>query len=73
MSVKGKGAEGLILAFLHDLFTIVKFLFGLGALFGLIGIGFLLLWFFLRAIVGYALRGQPADRYLPWRKLFLDL
>jgi hypothetical protein len=35
--------------------------------------GLMLLWFSLRAIVGYALRAQPADRYLPLRKLFLDL
>jgi hypothetical protein len=50
----------------------MKFLFGLGALFGLIGIGLVLLWFALRALVGYALRVQPADRYLLLRKLFLD-
>jgi hypothetical protein len=62
----------LILGFLHDVFRIMKFLFGLGALFGLIGIGLVLLWFALRALVGYALRVQPADRYLLLRKLFLD-
>jgi len=27
----------------------------------------------LRALVGYALHAQPADRYLALRKLFLDL
>ena len=63
----------MILAFLYDVFTVVKFFLGLGALFSLIGIGLLFLWFFLRAIVVYALRGQPADRYVPLRKLFLDL
>lgn len=63
----------MILAFLHDLFTVIKFFFGLGALFALLGMGLLLLWFFLRVIVGYALRDQPADRYVPLRKLFLDL
>ena len=62
----------MILAFLHDVFTVIKFFFGLGALFTLIGMGFVFLWFFLRAIVGYALRHQPADQYLPLRKLFLD-
>ena len=62
----------MILAFLHDVFTVIKFFFGLGALFTLIGMGLVFLWFFLRAIVGYALRDQPADRYLPLRKLFLD-
>ena len=63
----------MILAFLYDVFRVMKFFFGLGALFGLLGIGLVLLWFSLRAIVGYALRAQPADRYLPLRKLFLDL
>jgi hypothetical protein len=63
----------LILGFLADIFRIMKFLFGLGALFGLIGIGLVLLWFALRALVGYALRAQPADRCLALRKLFLDL
>jgi hypothetical protein len=63
----------LILEFLDDVFRIMKFLFGLGALFGLIGIGLVLLWFALRALFGYALRTQPADRYLALRKLFLDL
>jgi hypothetical protein len=37
------------------------------------GIGLLFLWFFLRAVVVHALRRQPADRYIPLRKLFLDL
>jgi hypothetical protein len=63
----------LILEFLDDVFRIMKFFFGLGALFGLIGIGLVLLWFALRALFGYALRAQPADRYLALRKLFLDL
>ena len=63
----------MILGFLYDVFTVVKFFFGLGALVGLIGIGLLFLWFFLRAIVVYALRRQPADWYVPLRKLFLDL
>jgi hypothetical protein len=63
----------LILEFLADIFHIMKFLFGLGALLGLIGIGLVLLWFALRALVGYRLRAQPADRYLALRKLFLDL
>jgi hypothetical protein len=63
----------LIVAFLHDVFAIVKFLFGLGALFALLGIGLLFLWFLMRAIVGYALRGQPAHRYPYLRKFFLEL
>ena len=62
----------MILGFLYDVFTVVKFLFGLGALVGLIGIGLLLFWFFLRVVVVYALRRQPTDRYVPLRKLFCD-
>jgi hypothetical protein len=62
----------LILEFLYDIFKVIKFFFGLGALVGLIGIGLLFIWFFLRAVVAYALRGQPANRYVPLRKLFLD-
>jgi len=63
----------LILGFLYDVFKVIKFFFGLGALVGLMGIGLLFLWFFLRAVVVHALRRQPADRYIPLRKLFLDL
>ena len=62
----------MIPEFLYGVFKVIKFFFGLGALVGLIGIGLLFLWFFLRAIAGYALRRQPADRYVPLRKLFLD-
>ena len=61
-----------MLSFLHTVFTVIKFFFGLGALFTLLGMGLLFVWFFLRAIVGYALRHQPQDRYVPLRKLFLD-
>jgi hypothetical protein len=63
----------LILGFLYDVFQVIKFFFGLGALVGLIGIGLLFLWFFLRAVVVHALWRQPADQYIPLRKLFLDL
>ncbi len=63
----------MILEFLSDVFRVIKFFFGLGALCALLGIGLVLLWFALRVVVGYALRGQPADRYVPLRKLFLDL
>lgn len=63
----------MIGAFLHDLFSIVKFLFGLGALFGLLGLGLLLLWYVLRAITSFLLRGQPVSRFPHLRKLFLDV
>jgi hypothetical protein len=62
----------LILEFLSAVFKVIKFFFGLGALTGLVGIGLVFLWFALRVIVRYALRGQPVDRYIPLRKLFLD-
>lgn len=62
-----------MLGFLADVFHVIKFCFGLGAFFTLLGIGLVLLWFALRIVVGYALRGQPADRYVPLRKVFLDL
>jgi hypothetical protein len=62
-----------MLAFLSGVFHVVKFFFGLGALGALLGIGLVLLWFALRVVVGYALRGQPVDRYVPLRKVFLDL
>ena len=63
----------MILGFLSNVFTVIKFFFGLGALVGLMSIGLVLLWFALRVVVRYALRGQPVERYVPLRKLFLDL
>ena len=63
----------MILGFLYDVFKVIKFFFGLGALVGLMGIGLLFLWFFLRAVVVHAFRRQSADRYILLRKLFLDL
>ena len=62
----------MILEFLYEVFKVIKFFFGLGALAGLISIGLVFLWFALRVVVRYVLRGQPADRYVPLRKLFLD-
>jgi len=63
----------LILGFLYGVFKVIKFFFGLGALVGLLGIGLVFLWFALRVVVRYMLRGQPVARYVPLRKLFLDL
>jgi uncharacterized membrane protein len=63
----------VIVGFLSDVFRVIKFFFGLGAFCTLLGIGLVLLWFALRIVVGYALRGQPADHYVPLRKVFLDL
>jgi hypothetical protein len=56
----------------HDVFSVFKFLFGLGALFALLGIGAVLLWFALRLVVQRLLIGQPAERYAGLRKLFLE-
>ena len=41
----------MILAALHDVFVVLKWLFGLGALMALLGIGLVLLWFAARAVV----------------------
>jgi hypothetical protein len=60
------------MGFLHDVFSVFKFFFGLGALFALLGIGIALGWFALRFIVQRLLRGQPAERYAGLRKLFLS-
>lgn len=57
--------------FLHGVFTVIKFFFGLGALGTLVGIGLVLLWFVLHLIVRFALRQQPATRWPRLRKLFL--
>jgi hypothetical protein len=60
------------MGFWHTVFTVFKFLFGLGALCALIGLGCVLGWFFLRFLVKHALLGQPAHRYPRLRKLFLE-
>jgi hypothetical protein len=61
------------MGFLHDVFSVFKFLFGLGALFALLAIGAVLGWFCLRLIVHRLLAGQPAGRYTGIRKLFQEL
>jgi hypothetical protein len=63
----------LIVGFLYEVFTVIKFFFGLGALLSLIGIGLVCLWFALRIVVRYALRRQPVDRYVPLRQVFLEV
>ena len=63
----------MILEALHDVFVVLKWLFGLGALMTLLGIGLVLLWFAARAVVVRALRHQPADRFPVLRRLFLEL
>jgi hypothetical protein len=57
---------------LHGVFTVFKFLFGLGALGALLGIGLALLWYALRCIVRITLQDQPPDRCLLLRKWFLE-
>lgn len=63
----------MILEALHDVFVVLKWLFGFGALMTLLGIGLALLWFAARAVVARALRNRSADRFLVLRKLFLDV
>lgn len=60
------------MGFLHDVFAVCKFFFGLGALVLLLGIGLVLLWFCLRFLVQRLLAGQPPERSPLLRKLFLE-
>jgi hypothetical protein len=57
---------------LHGLFVVLKFLFGLGALVTLLGIGIALVWYVLYHIVRLLLKNQPASRYPGLRRLFLE-
>lgn len=57
---------------LHTLFVIFKFIFGLGALATLIGIGLGLVWFGLHILLRFTLRDQPAERFPLFRQLFLE-
>ncbi len=61
-----------MMSVLYGLFVVFKYIFGLGALLGLVGIGAMLLWFALHVIVRFGLRNQPADRCLWLRQLFLE-
>jgi hypothetical protein len=58
--------------FLHGVFAVIKFIFGLGALVTLMGIGLVFLWFALRLLARAALRKQPADHCPHLRKFFLE-
>ncbi len=57
---------------LHGIFVVFKYIFGLGALLALLGIGAMLLWFALHLVVRFSLRHQPAGRCLRLRQLFLE-
>jgi len=57
---------------LHGIFVVFKFLFGLGALATLLGIGVGLVWFVLHILARLGLRNQPPDRYPLLRRLFLE-
>jgi hypothetical protein len=57
---------------LHIVFAVFKFIFGLGALAALLGIGVGLLWFALHILARLGLRNQPPDRYPLLRQLFLE-
>jgi len=62
----------VILGFLADIFHIIKFLFGLGALFALLGIGLALVWFAGHVVARSVCHNQPPERCVWLRKLFLD-
>ena len=57
---------------LHNVFIVLKVLFGLGALLTLLAIGLVLLWFVGRVVASRTLRSLPADRHPVLRKLFLE-
>lgn len=61
-----------MMSVLYGIFVVFKFIFGLGALLALLGIGAGLAWFALHFIVRFALRHQPADRCRGLRQLFLE-
>jgi hypothetical protein len=61
-----------MMSVLHGIFGVFKFIFGLGALLALVGIGLMLLWFALHLIVRFSLRNQPVDRCVWLRQLFLE-
>ena len=63
----------MILEALHDVFVVLKWLFGFGALVTLLGIGAVLLWFAARTVVVRVLRNRSADRFPVLRKLFLEM
>ena len=57
---------------LHTIFVIFKFVFGLGALVALIGIGIGLVWFAGHIVLRYVLRHHPPSRCPRLRKIFLE-
>ena len=57
---------------LHVIFGVFKFIFGLGALATLLGIGVGLLWFVLHILARLGLRNQPSERFPRLRQLFLE-
>jgi len=61
-----------MMSVLSGIFVVFKYIFGLGALLGLVGVGAMLLWFVLHLMVRFGLRHQPADRCLWLRQLFLE-
>ncbi len=62
-----------MMSVLYGTFVVFKYIFGLGALFALLGISAMLVWFALHLIVRVALRHQPADCCQWLRQLFLEL
>jgi hypothetical protein len=60
------------MGFWSTVFMVFKFIFGLGALCTLIGLGLVLGWFLIRFLVKRALIGQPASQCPHLRKLFLE-
>lgn len=62
----------MIVSFLWDIFHVVKFVFGLGALGALLGLAGLLLWFVGHAVVRCLVQHQPRCVHPLLRKFFLE-
>jgi hypothetical protein len=60
------------MGFFHGVFTVFKFLMGLGALATLLVMGLLFLWYIGHALVRSISSGQPSERPSSLRKLFLE-
>lgn len=61
-----------MMSVLYGIFVVFKYIFGLGALLALLGIGAMLVWFALHLIVRFSLRNQLAECCLWLRQLFLE-
>lgn len=57
----------------HEVFLVVKFFFGLGALGGLLGIGVIFLWFSVRIFLGSYSSREGSQKNQAIRKVFFEV